>query len=364
MKTPDIVSLRLHNQRLAEPGFTTPAEVVSWLGAVQSQDYTGAKWALGMRTPSITDADVDRAFAAGAVLRTHVMRPTWHFVAPEDIRWLLALTAPRVHAASAYQYRKLELDDSIFARSNYLFAEALQGGKQLTRQELATVLHRAGIATLSADSLLRITYIVMHAELDAVLCSGAKQGKQFTYALLDERAPQARNLPRTEALAELTRQYFTSHGPALLKDFTWWSGLTTADARAGIDIIGSELISEIVDGQTYWLSPSTQATPVEDKNSMAYLLPNYDEYMIGYTDRDAILAPGHARKLELLFPHWVVVDGQVVGSWKRTISKQGTEVSARLFTSMSDAQESALDEAATRYSRFLGTPVTLQKSKF
>src|SRR5713226_2242979 len=224
----DIAHRRLHNQLITRPMFEKPDDVVKWLGAVQAQDYAGAKWALGLRMQGVTDDVIEQAFADGAIIRTHVMRPTWHFVAPADIRWMLALTAPRINA---YYNRKLELDDAVFRHSNAVLAKALQGGKQLTRSELASVLQLAGIA---ADNLLRSTYIIMRAELDGIVCSGARRGKQFTYALLDERVPQTRNLDRDEALAEFARRYFTSHGPATLQDFVWWSGLAAADAKAGL----------------------------------------------------------------------------------------------------------------------------------
>nr|MDQ6908888.1 winged helix DNA-binding domain-containing protein [Chloroflexota bacterium] len=229
----DIAHVRLHNHHIAGTKLAAPDAVVRWLGAVQSQDYAGAKWAVGQRMHDTTDAALDQAFADGAILRTHVMRPTWHFVAPADIRWLLALTAPRVNATNAYHYRKHGLNDATFARSNAALTNALRGGAQRTRTELASVLQQAGIATND----LRLGLIMMRAELDGVVCSGARRGKQFTYALLDERAPPAETLARDEALAELTRRYMTSHGPATVQDFVWWSGLTMTDAKAGLEMV-------------------------------------------------------------------------------------------------------------------------------
>jgi len=227
----DIAHRRLHNQHITRRTLETPQALVEWLGAVQAQDFAAAKWALGLRLQGVTDDDIEQAFTDGAILRTHVMRPTWHFVSPADIRWLLALTAPHVRAASAYYNRKLELDDAVFRRTNAVLANALQGGKQLTRDELASALQQAGIAT---DGEQRVTYIMMRAELDGVICSGARRGKQFTYALLAERAQQARTLDRDEALAELTMRYFTSHGPATIQDFVWWSGLTVGSRNGDI----------------------------------------------------------------------------------------------------------------------------------
>src|SRR5260221_6650494 len=254
----DIAYQRLHNQLITQRTFEKPGDVVQWLGAVQAQDYAAAKWAVGLRLQGVTSDDIEQAFAAGAILRTHLMRPTWHFVSPADIRWLLALTAPRIYAASAYYNRKLELDDAGFRCTNAVLANALQGGKQLTRDELASALQQAGIAT---EGEQRVTYIMMRAELDGIICSGARRGKQFTYALLAERAPHARMLARDEALAELTMRYFMSHRPATIQDFVWWSRLTVADAQAGLAMATSHLQQETIHGQTYWTSPSTTPTP-------------------------------------------------------------------------------------------------------
>ncbi len=233
----DIAHQRLHNQMISQRTLTQPADVVQALGAVQAQDYEGAKWAVAQRTKDLTDAAFEQAFTAGAILRTHVLRPTWHFVTPTDIRWMLALTAQRVHAALNYHNRKLALDNALFAQSNAVLIKALQSGQQLTRTELGAFLQQADIAT---DDLLRLGHILIHAELEGIVCSGARRGKQFTYALLDERAPQAKTLARDEALAELAKRYFTSHGPATLKDYVWWSGLTVADAKAGIEMVKTQ----------------------------------------------------------------------------------------------------------------------------
>jgi winged helix DNA-binding protein len=354
----DIAHWRLHNQLITRRTFEKPDDVVQWLGAVQAQDYAAAKWAVGLRLQGTTDDDVEQAFASGAILRTHLMRPTWHFVSPTDIRWILALTAPRVNAANTSWYRKLELDDATFRCSNTVLAKALQGGKQLTRPELASVLHQAGIAT---DDLQRFTYIMMRAELDGIVCSGARRGKQFTYALLDERAPQARTLDRDEALAQFARRYFMSHGPATLQDFVWWSGLTVADARTGLEMVTSQLMHEVVDGQTYWFSMSTP--PAKDLSQAAYLLPNFDEYIVGYTDRSAVFDATHTNKLDprgnVLFNHTIVMDGRVVGTWKRTIKKDAVMITPSLFTPLNDAETRAFAASANRYGAFLDRSVNL-----
>ena len=357
MKNFDITRLRLFNQRLSTTTFNNSGDVVGWLGAVQAQDYAGAKWALGQRIKNTTDADIEQAFNEGAILRTHVMRPTWHFVKPEDIRWMLALTAPRVNAISAHYYRRLELDKAIFKHSNAVLTKALQGGKQLTRAELTAVFQKNGIAS---GDLLRFTYLIVRAEQDGIVCSGARRGKQFTYALLDERAPHTRTLERDEALAELARRYFVSHGPATLQDFVWWSGLTMTDARKGLDSIRSELIHEVENGQTYWFADSTLT---RIPSPMAHLLPDYDEYTVGYTERSAIFDVSHTNKLDsrgsFLAQYTIVLDGRIAGTWKRIIKKSEVVIELAPFGTLTKTENRIIADAAERYGKFLGLSVLL-----
>ena len=248
----DVAIQRLRNQRLVGRPFATPEEVVGWLGAVQAQDYAGAKWAIGQRSRAGTDADVERACADGRILRTHVLRPTWHFVLPDDVRWMLALTAPRVRAAMAYYDRKLALDGAAFRRSQAVLQKALAGRQGADARGAGG--GRSAAAGIEASGQ-RLGHIMMRAELDALITSGPRRGKQSTYALLDERAPGGRTLARDEALAELAGRYFASHGPALPQDFAWWSGLTVGDARRGIESASPRLASATVDGKTYWHAP-------------------------------------------------------------------------------------------------------------
>ena len=354
----DIAQRRLHNLHLSRQPLATPQAVVAWLGAVQAQDYPGARWALGLRIAGATEATIAQAYADGAILRTHLMRPTWHFVTPADIRWMLALTAPRVNAAAAYNYRQYELDDALFARSNAALTQALAGGKHLTRPELGAALGQAGITVGNAN---RFGLIMLRAELDGVVCNGPMRGKQFTYALLEERVPPARPLDREEALAILARRYFTSHGPATVRDFVWWSGLTTADARAGLALVGAALAQEVIDGRTYWFAPSPP--PAADPAPTAYLLPAFDEYTVGYKDRSAVLQVVRAANLDLPYGgdlnYVIVIDGQLRGTWKRTQKKDMITLETSPFTPLTDAEARAFAAAVEHYSRFLGVPVTV-----
>ena len=354
----DITRTRLRNQRLSGGRFTSPEEVVSWLGAVQAQEYGHAKWALGLRMHRASDAGIEAAIGDGRILRTHVMRPTWHFVVPDDIRWMLALTAPRVTATIARYNRRLELDASVFRRSQRAIHRALDGGRQLTRQELKAVLQRAGVRT---DGVQRLARIVMQAELDAVICSGARRGKQFTYALLDERVPVSRPRHRDEAIAELARRYFTSHGPAQVHDFAWWSGLTIADARAGLASVERDLAQDKVDGRTYWLSSSVRTLTA---SPTAYLLPLFDEYLIAYKDRRAALDTARWTRNAPRDPFSapIVVNGQVVGGWKRLQNGSSISIALTPFAPLDKRQVAAITDAARAYTRFVDADLELSWS--
>jgi hypothetical protein len=352
----DVVTRRLRAQRLTGEPFATAQEAVGWLGAVQSQDYGGAKWALALRTRGLTDAGLDRLFDAGAILRTHVMRPTWHFVLPADVRWLLELTAPRVRASMAAIDSRLGIDVALRRRSQAVLEAALRDGTHLTRNELAAALDRGGIAVAGQH----LTHLVMHAELDAVIVSGPRRGRQFTYALLDERAPAGRRLERDEALAELARRYFTSHGPALLADFVWWSGLTVGQARRGVDLAGATLGREVVDGRPYWRAPDE--APPSHGDPAVHLLPNYDEFLVAYQDRRDALHPGldtsHLPR-ESVLTNVVLVDGLVRCGWRRRPAHGGVVVELGPLDATDAALDVALARAAEDYGRFLGAPASI-----
>src|SRR5262249_19853145 len=308
-----ILGQRLRNQRLVGPAFAKPEHVVDWLVAVQSQDYTGARWAVGQRTDDATEEDLDRLFDEGAILRTHVMRPTWHFVRPADIRWLLALTAPRVHRSAAPRHRRLGLDADTFRRSRRVLERALRDRTHLTRAELAAAFARSRVPAAP----LQVSHIMLHHELEALVCSGPRRGAQFTYALLEQRVPRAKTRARDESLADLTRRYFQSHGPATLQDFGWWSGLSMKDVRAGVAMMKPAVEEIMVNGLTYVRLPD--AAPRRDglrADPSVLLLPVYDEYVIAYRDRTAIAHAGVD-----VFANSMVVDGRIRGSWRRTLTR-------------------------------------------
>lgn len=362
MNLDDVAHARLANQQLTRTAFETAVEMVRWLVAVQSQDYAGAKWSLGLRLRPTSDAAIDKAFNDGAILRTHVLRPTWHFVTPDDIRWLLALTGPRVLAGNAGMVRQLGLDSAILSRTNDVLAKALAGGRQLTRNELRDALERAGIATHGGPDRAgqRLAYIVMSAELEGLICSGPRRGKQFTYMLLDERAPNAVTMERDEALAELTRRYFLSHGPATEYDFSKWSGLTVSDARRGIEAVEGQLRREVVEGKSYWLPPSLP--PARAPSPTAYLLSIFDEYISGYKDHGAIGDEETAVRLAAMgnaLQNIVVIDGRIVGTFRRVVKTKLALVELNLFTQLSDAENMAVQAAVEQYGQFVGLPTAL-----
>jgi len=351
----DLLARRLRNQRLLASRVRTAEEVVSWLGAVQAQDFSGAKWAIGQRTAGLTDAGVEQAFNDGRILRTHALRPTWHFVAPADIRWVLELTAPRLHRINALCYRRNGLDGRTLGRAQAALDRALTGGRALTRAELAAALGRAGVPAAGE----RMAYVMMHAELERLVCSGPRRGRQFTYMLFDERVPAAPRLDRDAALAALAGRYFTSHGPATLRDFSWWSGLTTRDAAAGLDAVKRRLVNVTLDGRTYWFVPSRSRSTAP--SPCVYLFPNYDEFLVAYRDRELVRRwpPAGSPSPRDAFVHHLVVDGRIRGSWQRTAANGGVRIDVHSYTPLTHRERTTVGEAASRCGRFMNLAASL-----
>lgn len=351
MKSLDIVRWRLYHQQIAAQKFKRADEVVGWLGAMQGQDFAGAKWGIGLRLPEATDVDIEEAIAKRTIVRTWPMRGTLHFVAAKDVRWMLSLLTPRIIAGSASRQRELELDVKVFSRCENLFVKALQGGRQLSRESIYALLEAKGIWT--ADQ--RGYHILWRLAQEGLICFGDREGKQQTFALLDEWVPAMKNLEREEALAELTRRYFMSHGPATLRDFVWWSGLKLTDARAGLESVASELVQEKVGEVVYWMS--AEKSVLGRGSSAVYLLPGFDEYLLGYTNRSAALDPLHAGKVcpggNGMFSPTIVIGGRVVGTWKRVIKKGAVVVEPKPFELFGEKEKRAIAKVAERYGRFL-----------
>jgi hypothetical protein len=354
MVSSDIATQRLINQRITGEKCGTPEAVVKWMGAIQAQDYGQALWAIGSRTESATITDVESAIAEGRIIRTWPMRGTIHFVPAEDAKWMLNLCASRVLAGRERRMQQLGLTDDDMARCEALFVDALSGGKRLTRPDMLRLVTDVGISTEGQ----RGYHILGHIAHAGVICLGPMEGKQQTFALLDEWVPQSRDLSREEALAELVWRYFASHGPATEADFARWTGLTLADTRLGLEMVNFRLMSAEIEGTTYWMTDGGTAPTVEKPVS---LLPGFDEYVIGYQDRSAVLSDEHAGKIvpgnNGLFLPMIVVEGQVVGTWKRKLKRRTMDISLHPFEPLGEL-EAEVAAAARAYSDFMGLPIT------
>ncbi len=354
MTLSEIAQYRVFSQQLATTHLRTASEMTAWLGAVQAQEYAQTQWSLGLRLPHLKNHDVEKDFNEGRILRTHLLRPTWHFVAAEDIQWLLELTASRVAAANAHMYRKLELEKKLFGRCNDLIIQSLEGGRQCTRAELNAVF---GENNIVAEGL-RLSYIMMNAELEGIICSGARRGNQFTYALLEERLLNAETKSREEALAVLSNRYFTSRGPATIKDFSTWSGLTLTDCKKCIELIKADLEHTKAEGDVYYFYPGIGNLSGKKMQEM-YLLPIYDEFIMGYKSRNAILVNNSGIFPKPMFHYdcTIVWGGQIIGTWKRTMHAYSIDVSYDFFKPLSVAQAEAFEMALGRFKDFTGLKI-------
>src|SRR5215210_7752775 len=284
MTDKDIARQRLANQRIEGEKFERPEEVVRWLGAMQAQDYPQALWAIGLRLRTATVEDVEQAISDGKIVRTWPMRGTLHFVPPEDVGWRLELSASRILARDGRRLAQLGLDEGIMERCKELFYEALKGNRRLTRPEMMRVLEEAGVGTEKQ----RGYHILWYLSQSGVICPGPMHGKQQTFVLLDEWVSQSRALSREEALAELAARYFASHGPATVHDLAWWAGLTVTEVRSGLEAAMPELVSEKIEGKEYWMADDAPDHAAHDGSSV-HLLPAFDEFLLGYKDRGAVL---------------------------------------------------------------------------
>jgi hypothetical protein len=353
-----IINLRLHSLQLAGNLPCSPSEALTHLGALQAQDYEGAKWSMAIRTKQNCPLSIEQAIADRSIVRTWPMRGTLHFVASDDVRWILKLLAPRIIPGMAGRNKQLELDQSIFHKSQDLLLRNMEGTKQLLRSEVYYILEKNGIATSNQRGIHIINYLA----LNQILCHGSHQEKQPTYALLDDWIPQSKELSTDEALSEIALRYFTGHGPATLQDFIWWTGLKTTDARLALNSISQHLTSEDVEGSTYWFAPDLRDTTTLKST---FLLPGFDEFMLGYTNRTLMVDKMHLPKIipgnNGMFMPTVVIDGRVEALWKREIKKHTVSIELYPFGKLSINKLKHIDIAAKQYASYLGKELVVKK---
>lgn len=356
MTLSEISFLRLANQKISQPSTTNVVDLISWMGAIQAQDYNMAKWALGLRLTTVTDKIIEDSFNKGKILRTHVLRPTWHLVASKDLSWILQLTAPHIKNLAKSSNTQLELTDTILKKCNKIIEKTLEGGNHLTREELYYKFENSKIKMSNS----RLILIMLMAELNGIVCSGALKAKKHTYALFSERAPITKVYTRDEALHILALKYFNSHGPATLQDFVWWSGLPMADAKKALEEIKPQLNFVTLDTQTFWFS-NTSNNLTSTKNS-AYLLPAFDEFLISYKDRSASLAKENLNVTisnNGIFKPTIVINGQVAGIWKKNSNQNGIYIEPLFFKPATSKSLKLINDYSLAYSKFSGQKVEM-----
>lgn len=352
-----IARWRMHNHLLWHSPAPGISEVLGALAASQGQDVLPSAWALAQRVhaEACTEQDVLAAYDAGTIVRTHLLRPTWHFVNPADLRWLLRATAARVHRVNGTVYRKWGFDQAVLATIRTTITAALGGGEHLTRGEIGTALAGAGLE-LAGQGL---AYALMFAELEGLVCSGQRRGKQHTYALLDERVPGTDDRTRPEALAELARRFFTSRGPASARDLAGWASLTLAEARQATAEAADALEAFEFDGTTFWHAPGQPAPAPEEPR--ADLINGLDELAMAYPHTREVLLGGRAwgQGTTADMYHAVLIDGRLAGHWTYRRNGRGrpVQVPVHALWDWTSAQDRAVDEAITRFGAFVGRPV-------
>lgn len=354
MTPAQILQLRLYNQQIAATKFKKPEDVVGWLGAVQAQDFAGAKWSVGLRLPGSTDEDIEQAITTGKIIRTWTQRGTLHFMAAKDIRWMLDLTGPRVHRSLNTQLKRTELNATTLKKADRILLKALEGGKQLTRTEIKELLESNKIPVQHNG----LNYILMHASLMQLICHGPRRDKEYAFVLMDEWVQAHKKIKDDEAIVKMAERYFASHGPATAYDFSWWIGGTKKDAQFAIDALGKKLEQVICKGNIYYSINSEG-----DAKNATYLLPGFDEYMLGYKDRSLALADEYNKKVtgaaNGLFAATIVVNGGIAGTWKRILEKKKTIMEISSFEKPGAMHKKRIEKEVKRFAGFLQQPYEL-----
>nr|WP_315151682.1 winged helix DNA-binding domain-containing protein [uncultured Flavobacterium sp.] len=352
----EIANYRLASQKLLKENQNAPQEIVQHLGAIQAQDYAMAKWAIGSRCNS-TEKEIEEAINSGKIIRTHILRPTWHFVSADDIYWMLDLSRSQVKRLFTSLARQHGYDDKKLDQVNSSIEKLLTGNNHLTRDE---IMQELNIQKASGD--LSPVIIMMNAELEGVVCNGKMKGKQITYALLEEKVskPQSK-LTKEEGLAKLAKRYFESHGPATLLDFSWWSGFPPTTVRLAINSIESELNSIEIDNQKYWFG--TNFTEVDNFCESVHFLPAFDEILISYKTREASILLEHQPKAFTnngIFKPVILENGKVIGTWKRTLKKDHAKIETQFFNETEDHRKSIMFEGIKSFEKYLETKITIE----
>jgi len=382
----EVLRLRLEAQGVAPARDVTVTEVVERLLAMQAQDFAQGSWAVGLRAQGSTRADLTAALDAGEIVRSWPMRGTLHFTRPDDLRWMLDLTAPRTVRSMAKRHRDLGLDDAAFARATAIARAELSGGGALSREEFTALLEAGGIATDGQRGM----HLIWRLAHDGLICWGPARGTQQAMVLLDEWAPPTRELPRAEALGEFVLRYVTGHGPATLKDFCWWSKVSVADATLGLERVRDRL-QEIELGHTsYWVRAdadavggdrraatagdtiavtqggrTVEATPPAPRRSVRsfHALPGFDEYLLGYQSRTPAVPEEFSSRIvpgdNGVFLPMLVSRGTVVGTWKRALTASKVTVTPMPFAPLSAAEQTGFEREFRRFARFLGLTLVI-----
>jgi hypothetical protein len=354
MSNLSISACRLHQQQITNKTFATPQSLVGYMGAIQAQDYPMSKWAIGLRVSESTDTEIEAALDSGQLVRTHVLRPTWHIVSGQDVRWMLAISKKQIKSAMSSYDKTLGIDAATYHKTNYLIIKALED-KCLTRAEVMNEIEKGGIATNSS----RAVHFMMNAEIEGIVCNGVMRGKEQTYALMDEKVPKGLVFSHEEAVSELAKRYFTSHAPATIQDFNWWSGLGMGDCRKGLESIKSQLQSFDMDGKTYFIPKDLADIPFKES---IFFLPSFDEYCVSYKNRDAVFNAAwqsNAITSNGIFKPIIVVNGQVVGIWKRTHKPKTIAIETTFFDERDSVSTQEIENQIRSFGAFLQKPISI-----
>ena len=346
-----ISSLRLDFQQISNQNFDKVSDLIEYMGAVQAQDLAMAKWALGLRLKNATENTIDEAINSGQIIRTHVLRPTWHFVSPDSISWMIDLTAKRIKSQSKARLKQLEIDEMVLKKSVRILEKYLLSNKSIRRETITMEFENHSIRTNEN----RLSHILMELELNKIICSGGVENSKQTYALFDERIKHKNHLNKDESLARLADMYFQSHSPACLEDFVWWSGLSVSEAKSGIADIQKNLDVFVENDRNYYIWNRREAA--RNMSDSFFLLPAFDEFLISYKFRESSISDLYNRKAisdNGIFRPLMVLNGGVIGIWKRSLRSKKLHIETEIFIPQNENFEKLLNPAKDRFLKFAG----------